>query len=545
MNYTTDINKNVLSFESQQQEPNQILTCNQRKFVDYYANDFLEEHKYKRTYYSLTGGAGTGKTYTLMWLMWELNQRSIECTFTATTNQACTVIDESKERFLKSKHCDLNTHSLALQGQTKTIHSLLGLMVATKEGSYKKMLVKRDQGKAAGYRSNLSNHQVLIIDESSMIDDELLAHILEAQEHYALNIIVVGDEWQLPPINHKTCPAFNHAEHGFILTENLRPCTKVPTYGIIALEKEVRRAMTTRTVPNLFDVFGSVNYRKDECCKDLGGLVYWGLGGWKSSKDKSGFIQSFHDKLRSTGNLKDCVFLCFRNKETLLRNNEVRDSSILNTIDKQGETDNTAGYYEGESLIAGEAFYIGKNKKNRRLCHTGTRFIAESVEAGSIDGVSGHFVKMLNRNFTAFIRDTHSEERYNERLNALKRAYKECEESNKARNWRRIKTFENQFHDIRRPYSLTVHKAQGQTYDHVFIDALELCSGSYDDAMRRLYVAVTRARVSLNIYGDIESIFRMKIRKNDQSPNAHLENPPFREGGFQGVVSSKKGETEK
>ena len=73
-----------------------------------------------------------------------------------------------------------------------------------------------------------------------------------------------------------------------------------------------------------------------------------------------------------------------------------------------------------------------------------------------------------------------------------------------------------EFIDVRPIYSSTVHKSQGSTYDNVFlhIEDLSACP-TYTDIPRLLYVALTRARNNVYIYGELpEHLIRCVQREN-------------------------------
>ena len=58
--------------------------------------------------------------------------------------------------------------------------------------------------------------------------------------------------------------------------------------------------------------------------------------------------------------------------------------------------------------------------------------------------------------------------------------------------------------DLRAVYACTINKAQGSTYDEVFIDLDDICKcNSGDQIARMLYVAVSRARHHVYLTGDL------------------------------------------
>jgi ATP-dependent exoDNAse (exonuclease V) alpha subunit len=72
------------------------------------------------------------------------------------------------------------------------------------------------------------------------------------------------------------------------------------------------------------------------------------------------------------------------------------------------------------------------------------------------------------------------------------------------KNWERYFFLKNTFVDLRPRDAATVHKSQGSTYDAVFIDLGNISTCNIkDQAARMLYVAFSRARTRVFIYGNL------------------------------------------
>lgn len=75
-------------------------------------------------------------------------------------------------------------------------------------------------------------------------------------------------------------------------------------------------------------------------------------------------------------------------------------------------------------------------------------------------------------------------------------------EARKNKDWSRKFMLEEQFSDLRPIYASTVHKSQGSTYDDVFINLEDIGKCGYSDTVARLlYVAITRAKGNVYLYG--------------------------------------------
>ncbi len=132
----------------------------------------------------LTGSAGTGKSFTLKAIIKHLSENNIPFGVTALTGCAAVLIN----------------------GQT--IHSFLYLGISRNVEEIYKNICK--------YKSNLTklrNLRTLIIDEISMMDEELfeiinrLLMLIKGNDLFfgGIQLILVGDFYQLPPINGDFC----------------------------------------------------------------------------------------------------------------------------------------------------------------------------------------------------------------------------------------------------------------------------------------------------------------------------------------------------
>ena len=135
------------------------------------------EHAFSHQLTILSGGPGTGKTYTAGHLIrcltksWNVKRLYKVC-LTAPTGKAAQHLQTS-----------FKNQGLNVSVRTETLHRLLGLM----PGSFKLF---------AGQRIDAD---LIVVDEASMIDVDLWAHLLEAVGPET-RLVLMGDPDQLPPV---------------------------------------------------------------------------------------------------------------------------------------------------------------------------------------------------------------------------------------------------------------------------------------------------------------------------------------------------------
>ncbi len=68
--------------------------------------------------------------------------------------------------------------------------------------------------------------------------------------------------------------------------------------------------------------------------------------------------------------------------------------------------------------------------------------------------------------------------------------------------------------DLRPGYASTVHKAQGASVDDVYIDLSDVgTNGNSEEVARLLYVAISRARKNVYLYGNLPEVYGGRIIK--------------------------------
>ena len=138
----------------------------------------------------ITGGPGTGKTSLLTNLLRGFLRMGIPihsiCLGAPTGRAAQRIVESIQKACLTIQHPDLLDSSLgSIQGET--LHRILGARFKGRGFSY--------------HRDNPLLKSVLVIDEASMVDTELMCRILSAIQEGFTKLIIIGDQDQLPSVD--------------------------------------------------------------------------------------------------------------------------------------------------------------------------------------------------------------------------------------------------------------------------------------------------------------------------------------------------------
>ncbi|MGM0526058.1 MAG: exodeoxyribonuclease V subunit alpha [Pseudomonadota bacterium] len=145
----------------------------------------------------ITGGPGTGKTYTVVRLLTALQHQTLflglpplRVSLAAPTGKAAARLTESIEGELDTLRGDAKLASLkdaldSIQPEGKTLHRLLG--------------VKPNSRSFKHHTDNPLRTDVVIVDEASMIDIEMMTALLKATPKQA-RLVLIGDKDQLASV---------------------------------------------------------------------------------------------------------------------------------------------------------------------------------------------------------------------------------------------------------------------------------------------------------------------------------------------------------
>lgn len=451
----------------------------------------------------LFGAAGTGKTMIITNTIFKLYddkliQNLMVC---APTHQALNVI---YNYFLNHEKYKSHKDNIVFH----TIHQFLEL----------KVIIDQENGNIKFQKINETNNEtdnnknLIIIDECSMISQEIAKNIKEYSKNNKLKIIFIGDSNQLPPVNEKISSLFNDIEKNYQFVMNLKKIMRTNENIIKNASKIIRNSNITDNIHNkLTELYKLNNKNKHFKFYHNNNL----------NKD-SNLIKKIINLIEIN---EIPIVLAWRNATVKKYNNAVR-----NIIHKKQEDSYLVGdhiimnnFYNVDelNLFTGDIlmikkisdikyiFYDFKDINNLSGTPHGNIFLENiskinmnninfcSIEAQRLKDNKIHKIKTIHNNFIADYVG-YKEKIRNEIILLIK----------KIKNKKMISTIWEKYHkkivseiaDINYSYSLTVHKSQGSTFKTIFVDMTDILYNSNKlEAKKCLYTAIGRCSKNLNI----------------------------------------------
>lgn len=451
-----------------------------------FINDDYNDKDYKR---ALSGPAGSGKTYLVKALIKNCNYSYSVIKLSAPTHKACRVLKES-----------ININGV----KAFTMASCLGFRPNYDSANFD---VKNPPFDTKGKIKIIEDKpKLLIMDESSMIGKGELFYIEKFCRQVKCKILFIGDAYQLPPINEKYSPAFRGIKT-CQLNQIVRQGEDNPISDILPL---LRNDIDKKTYTflnyiiknrskfnsdftkgyqvgniNTFTELVKVNFNDEEFCKNIEftKLVAYTnpcVSGWNK------FIRNFI--------IKDS------DKSVLTKNDLIL--SGITIVDKFNDT----------VIINSEEYVINDivNYVHPKYNIKGFLVKFQAIYGGAISSPL----------FVVDHSDRFSVNMYYKISNDLINAAKTAKQSVRAQRWRDFYEFKESClllielqnsagetlinRNIDYGFSITAHKAQGSTYDTVFVDVDDIVFDKNgvirpdcDTINRLLYVACSRCRNKL------------------------------------------------
>lgn len=355
------------------------------------------------------------------------------------------LIDPSQKEYVLQLTATTNKAAESLAQITgmdvATIHSFLQLRVHTDYQTGVSKLIPRNQEVQQGF--------LLFIDEASYVDSNLLQLIFSRTRN--CKIVFMGDPAQLTPVKSQGTPVFAANFSGAKLEQVVRQAEGNP---IVDLSAKFRETVNSGEFFSFIPDGHHVQYM--------------------SRDDFDEAIKA--EFLRPNWRYQDSKVLAWTNARVIAYNHAIRDLV-------EGDPHFQTGDY---AVVNKFVTVSGKSLKTDQLVQ-----ITGISHELSEHGVKGHYYTIDNN--AVFFGPKN--------LKDKKEFIKQARANGDLNH---VALAEDRWIDLRAAYAATVNKSQGSTYDRVFIDLDDIrrCN-SGDQIARMLYVAVSRARHTVYLTGDI------------------------------------------
>lgn len=356
----------------------------------------------------ISGGAGSGKTYTVSIINYIYNDMGLKIVLAAPTGKAARRLEEVSDT------------------SGTTIHRLLGY----------------DGKNFTHNRHNPIKADLLVVDESSMIDVSLAWHLFEAIDLTTTAVVLVGDHNQLPPVG-----------PGNIL----RDLIQSHAIPMVILDKVVRQAgvLKENSTAILRGELRKTSEPNSDRCRD------WYLA----------------DKFTKVEDAGHFLLDIYANKLTSLGFDLLKDVQVLTPTHK-GPLGTKALNLELQKLIQKKLWEtkvpeVPAGRKPPFLKHDKIIQTRNNYDLGIMNGTIGHIMEVMSNGDLLVNFEGMSVE---------------------------IKKGSPNLQDLQLAYALTVHKVQGSEFPCAIIMIHK--AHSFMHHRNLLYTGVTRAKKTTIIIGD-------------------------------------------
>lgn len=428
---------------------------------------------------TIMGYAGTGKTFTSTRVMRHfLQNMGLRVCVTAPTNKAVRILNDNTE-FIH--------HKLVFS----TIHRQFAIKPVQNDYTGKEEFVR-------DYNAEITIHtfNVLIVDEVSMLDDQLFQYIWEVVESSNLKVIFIGDPAQIPPVNHAD-------------SIPLSPTSRKEFHIASATLKTIVRQAAENPI---LRVAGEVreNAKRDayrpsyqtEIINNSGTIVLSRLDTQKIYEIAERFFvnEIFH---RNPDFMK---IIAWRNDVVDAANAKIR--SFIYGTEKPDKIMLEERLIVDVPIKLDETSYIPVNTELKVTKVSTGQFtlraqLAEKLINAKFYNIEFDYLSQSNKPLSASCRVIHedSEKEYTDLVKRItKMAKAEPDKWAKKALWREMFALRDQFAWVKYNYAITAHKSQGSTYDNAMILDWDISLNPKPEERNRIkYVAITRPKKYLFI----------------------------------------------
>lgn len=458
----------------------------QRKAVDAILEYLVGNNKENHKAMLLQGYAGTGKTYVNSFIveylltkmdnpdfdiLSSLSSNSYKIAVTAPTNKAVKVC----ERMAEYDSPDV---------KYQTIHKLLGLKEKINPVTGK-VTFEKEWGK----ESELRSFDLLIIDETSMVPDDLFLMIYHEILDSRTKLLMIGDGFQIPPVGKDDCIPFKKSkqlELGIgvaVLSEIVRQTNGSPIIDFATAIRE-RRPLAIDNRKSVFSEFGTL-YFHPRAQKEM---MYQICDNYFNNE----FFKAYPDFMK---------IIAYRNDTVNAINTKVRNiiygEGILPKI-KIGEklvADAPITYPGTDKILytTNDEFEVVDFKIDHRLTYK-----SKDVE------INCKFYDVQTKNINGdIINIAIIHEQEEPTLNAITKMLKDralsvTDPGIKKWAWKTFYEVDRHFAKVKYNYAITGHKSQGSSFQNCMVLMWDIMQNFKKlEAERILYVALTRPRQNL------------------------------------------------
>ncbi|HUH26367.1 MAG TPA: AAA family ATPase [Flavobacterium sp.] len=455
------------------------LTLKQDAFLQKIARFILSENHDEL--FLLKGYAGTGKTTLLSNLVNQLSLVHKQYVLLAPTGRAAKVISNYAKQ------------------PAYTIH---------KKIYYPKK--DKNSGMAFTMQANKHKNTVFIVDESSMISDNVTdatmythGSLLDDLMYYVYSgsnckLIIVGDTAQLPPVGMDESPALNEGKLALNYQMNV---------DYIELTEVMRQEEDSGILYNATEL-------REQLQQEFYEFYAFDVKPFKDIirlQDGSETLEAIYDAYSKKGT-EETIFIVRSNKRANQYNQQIRQRVL----------DNESELSPGDYIMAvkNNYFWLKDSKVTDFIANGDILEILQIYKYHELYGFRFASVKVRMIDYpdllpfdTIVILDTLTSESASLTYEQSNKLYQEVlldyqEEFTAYRRMQKVKN--NEYFNalqIKFAYAVTCHKSQGGQWDTVFIEQPYLPDGINKDYMRWLYTALTRAKEKVYLIGFNDEFF--------------------------------------
>lgn len=398
---------------------------------------------------SISGPAGTGKTFLMHHLLTVKLPEFYDMSLLLGNK-----VPEYEIVLAATTNKAAEVLTLATGINACTIHSHMNL----------KVYDNYDTGVSEVKRTNawkVHTRQLIFIDEASMTDSRLYKYILEGTDK-TCKIVYLGDHCQMAPVFETISPIYKNPKFFATLAQPMRNAGQP---ALMSLCSQLRNTVETLDFQPIMEVPGVIDYLTPQQAQDF--------------LDDTFKVES-----------PDCRVLCYSNARVHEYNQYFR------TLRGYPDT-----FTVGEQLINNSALSLGK-----MILRVEEEFVITKILAAP-------YPKLIDSNDPSSVMEVYDIEMVSpkgkeplrftipvdpERHKQLMKHY------SRQKNWNLFYQLKNHYPDLRQKDAATVYKAQGSTYETVFLDLENIGKCVHNDQLARmLYVGASRATTRLVMFGEL------------------------------------------